>query len=251
MWKLGVFEHEALVKIFDSLVVPILCCGSEVWGYEYQRKIEQVHIDFCKSVLGLGKYASNSAVHGECGRLPIGRYYIRFIKYWLKILKMDHGSFSRQCYDEMCKTDKLGTTNCVTKVKKMLFSYGYGCVWLTQSVGDETQLLNSFRLRIEDNFRQEWYIDISENKKLETYKIFKSLLEPEIYLTTKDSFYLRKELSKFRISNHNLMIEKGRQKGIPRELSQTEVCKSCDLGCVEDEYHFVIIFPAYENLRNF
>ena len=71
----------------------------------------------------------------------------------------------------------------------MLFSYGYGCVWLTQSVGDETQFLNSFRLRIEDNFRQEWNTDISENKKLETYKTFKSLLEPEIYLTTIDSFF--------------------------------------------------------------
>ena len=121
MWKLGVFEHKALFKIFDSLVVPILCYGSEVWGYEYQRKIEQVHINFCKSALGVGKYASNSAVLGECGRLQIAtRYYIRFIKYWLKILKMDHDSFSRQCYDEMCETDKLGTTNWVTKVKRML-----------------------------------------------------------------------------------------------------------------------------------
>ena len=118
-------------------------------------------------------------------------------------------------------------------------------------MGDQTQFLNSFRLRIEDNFRQEWYTDISENKKLETYKTFKSLLEPEIYLTTIDSFlllffFLRRELSKFRISNHNLMIEEGRQKGIPREL---RICKSCDLGCVEDEYHFVIICPAYEKLR--
>ena len=56
-------------------------------------------------------------------------------------------------------------------------------------MGDETQLLNSFRLRIEDNFRQEWYTDISENKKLETYKTFQSLLGPEIYLTTIDSFF--------------------------------------------------------------
>ena len=58
-----------------------------------------------------------------------------------------------------------------------------------QSMGDETQFLNSFRLRIEDNFRQEWHTDILENKKLETYKTFKSLLEPEIYLTTIDSLF--------------------------------------------------------------
>ena len=100
MWKLSVFEHKALFKFSDSLVVPILCYGSEVWGYEYQKKIEQVHINFCKYVLGVGKYASNSAVLGECGRLPIAtRYYIRFIKYWLKILKMDHDSYSRQTGD--------------------------------------------------------------------------------------------------------------------------------------------------------
>ena len=30
MWKLGAFEHQALSKIFDSLVVPILCYGSEI-----------------------------------------------------------------------------------------------------------------------------------------------------------------------------------------------------------------------------
>ena len=35
---------------------------------------------------------------------------------------MDHDSFPRQYYDEMCKTDKLGTANRVTKVKRMLFS---------------------------------------------------------------------------------------------------------------------------------
>ena len=91
--------------------------------------------------------------------------------------------------------------------------------------GSPRQFLSSFRLRIEDNFRQEWYTDTSENKKLETYKTFKSLLEPEIYLTTTDSFFLRRELSKFSISNHNLMIEEGRQKCIPRGL---KICKSCD-----------------------
>ena len=128
MWKLGVFGHKALFKMFNSSVVPILCYGSEVWRYEYQRKIEQVHISFCKSVLGVGKYASNSAVLGECGRLPIAtRYYIRFIKYWLKILKIDHDSFARHCYEQMCKTDKLGTMNWVTKVKRMLYHFVIIC----------------------------------------------------------------------------------------------------------------------------
>ena len=72
----------------------------------------------------------------------------------------------------------------------MLFRCGHECVWLTQSVGDEMKFLNSFRLRIDDNFRQEWYNDISENKKLGTYKTFKPSLEPEKLLTTINSFFL-------------------------------------------------------------
>ena len=65
MWKHDFFDHKSLFKIFDSLVVRILCYGSEVWGYEYQRKIEQVHINFC-----------TSAVLGECGRLAIASYKV-------------------------------------------------------------------------------------------------------------------------------------------------------------------------------
>ena len=102
---------------------------------------------------------------------------------------MDHDSFPRQCYEEMYRTDELRTTNWVSKVKRMLFTYGYCCVWLTQFIVDKMIFLNSVRLRIEDNVGQEWYTDISRNKKLEMYKTFKSLLEPEIYLTIINRFF--------------------------------------------------------------
>ena len=42
MWKLSLFYHKDLFIIFFSLVVPVLCYGSEVWGYKYDRKTEQV-----------------------------------------------------------------------------------------------------------------------------------------------------------------------------------------------------------------
>ena len=31
-------------ELFDKIVIPVLCYGSEVWGYEYNDKIESVHI---------------------------------------------------------------------------------------------------------------------------------------------------------------------------------------------------------------
>ena len=65
MLKLSLFDHKDLFIIFVSLVLPVLCYGSEVRGYKYYRKAEQVHINLCKSVLGVGNYASNYAVLGE------------------------------------------------------------------------------------------------------------------------------------------------------------------------------------------
>ena len=59
MWKLGLFDHKDLFIIFFSLVVPVLCYGSEVWGHKYYRKTEQVHINLCISVLEVENYASD------------------------------------------------------------------------------------------------------------------------------------------------------------------------------------------------
>ena len=46
--QFGQFCPKDIFKLFDSIVKPILCYGSEIWGYEYSQKIEKVHIKFCK-----------------------------------------------------------------------------------------------------------------------------------------------------------------------------------------------------------
>ena len=64
---------------------------------------------------------------------------------------------------------------------------------------------------------------------------------------TKDlTFEHRKVLSKFRCSDHTLSIEVGRHKGL--EVEQ-RLCKMCQLNLVEDEFHFLAICPAYDNIR--
>lgn len=41
------------LKLFDSLVSPILLYASEVWGFENKESIEKVHLQFCKNILHL------------------------------------------------------------------------------------------------------------------------------------------------------------------------------------------------------
>ena len=47
------------LKLFDSMVVPILLYGCEVWGYENIKIIEQVHLGFCKRILKVRQTTPN------------------------------------------------------------------------------------------------------------------------------------------------------------------------------------------------
>ena len=87
---------------------------------------------------------------------------------------------------------------------------------------------------------------INESTKLSTYALYKQLIVPESYVLTVSNFWKRKQMAKFRTSNHDLAIEKGRHNRTPREL---RLCKLCNLGQVEDEYHFAMICPKYQHLR--
>ena len=68
-------------------------------------------------------------------------------------------------------------------------------------------------------------------------------LNKKKYLHVINSFRARKQLAKFKTSNHDLAIEKGRQVKFERHV---RTCTMCDLGCLEDEYHFILICPKYD-----
>jgi hypothetical protein len=84
------------------------------------------------------------------------------------------------------------------------------------------------------------------NRKLRTYRLFKVCYEREKYLDLENVSH-RKLLTKFRISAHNLYIERGRYKNIKCEH---RICKLCNMNEVEDEYHFFMTCTYYTELRN-
>ena len=62
---------EDKLKLFDSLVQPILMYGSEIWGFHKADDVEKVHVRFLKQILGVRLQTSNLAVYGELGRFPL------------------------------------------------------------------------------------------------------------------------------------------------------------------------------------
>ena len=86
---------------------------------------------------------------------------------------------------------------------------------------------------------------MKDHSKLRTYITLKHKLEREKYLEVSNR-YGAPELTKIRGGSNRLRIETGRWSKIPKEERFCEICVS---GEVEDETHFMLFCPAYNNLR--
>ena len=81
--------------------------------------------------------------------------------------------------------------------------------------------------------------------KLQQYSLIKKDTSYEEYLTLVQNTSDRIAMSKFRLSNHTLLIETGRHQGIPRSDRKCPFCPQH----IEDEFHFLIHCPTYKTLR--
>jgi hypothetical protein len=74
---------------------------------------------------------------------------------------------------------------------------------------------------------------INDSSKLFLYSKLKSDIKLEEYLKSERNLKNRQLLTKFRLSDHNIEIELGRYKNIPRNQRHCKFCKTLD-----DEFHF-------------
>jgi len=87
---LNVFDKVSLdiktkLSLFDSIIVPILTYGCEVWGVYNYKHVDKLHIKFCKYILGVKKQTPTYAVYGELERVPLSVICKdRATKFWLK-----------------------------------------------------------------------------------------------------------------------------------------------------------------------
>ena len=132
IWKLGHPNIAVAFKIFGCRIAPILFYGAEIWGSERRNQTEKYTYDSANLYLEWAKNAHSAAVLGECGRLPLSiQYQKRYIKYWLKLIKMPDNSLLNTCYKMQVNFDKTYRKGWVTDLKQILFSNGFGHVWIS------------------------------------------------------------------------------------------------------------------------
>ncbi|KXJ12007.1 hypothetical protein AC249_AIPGENE11481 [Exaiptasia diaphana] len=111
-------------------------------------------------------------------------------------------------------------------------------------------------MRLQDIEKQNWHGELfndergihGQRNKLRTFRLFKVNYSLEGYLTKVKQFHHRRALTKLRISNHDLEIEKGRYSGGYKKVEERK-CFHCK-DAVEDEKHFLIKCPLYSKIRD-
>ena len=135
----------------------------------------------------------------------------------------------------------------MTKIKSILESNGMLNFYLGEYSNKNPFVHNILFQRLIDNFHQEAFENIKKDtSKLRTYSLFKSEIGFENYLTEIRNVSERSQTTKFRLSNHGLMIEVGRHHNTPRDK---RFCPFCPRR-IENEFHFLYECPTFEHLRS-
>jgi exonuclease III len=244
MRHIGKAPPSVALHLFDSLIRPILEYSSEVWySNRSYTNIERIHLKYLKMMLGVSESSSNVAVYGETGRYPlIVRQKIKVIKYWNKLVSKSDSLLVKKVYCMLLDQHNSGFKNWVSKVCDLICSVSPHA-WDAQSRVE----IREFESHIKEQYIADWRRGMESNLKLQTYRTFKHDFKLECYLVDIQDYKLRKILTRFRLSNHDLAIEKGRYRRIPRD---ERICEACGKGEIETEEHFLLKCPMYSEIRN-
>ena len=229
------------ISLFESLIKPILLYSSDFWGCLKMPKnnpIENLYMIFCRAILGVQKQTSKIGTLLELGAVPIMFFGVKnCLKNWHRIHKKNEAN------SILLKVHQMATENNLpwqTLTKHHLDTIG---------IGSESEIENIHRAafeRLKDIYHQNCFAEInSDHSKLRTYARVKTEIGMEEYLNSTENIKDRTALTKIRLSNHDLMIEKGRH----RDLDENErLCPFCD-NVVENEQHFILECGTFRALR--
>ena len=250
------------LRLFQTFIEPILLYNAENWSILTNKQIEKckhthnslydigfnkspmtsAQLKYFKFILGLTRQCPNMAVLGEVSETPLFlKAYTSMLKFWNRIRHMGNETLVNKAYQENVEMN----SNWCQTIQILNASQNLNTKTFTSS-----EFPRIAKQNIKNNFTRYWKLRIDNHqieKKLELYSKVKHKFQRDPYLNM-PSFKNRQILAKFICSNHKLEIETGRHKNVPRP---ERICKVCDLKKVEDENHFLIVCPAYSDIRRY
>ena len=171
-------------------------------------------MSFSKDLLGVQRQTTNIGVLMELGQTPLTLHARKnSIKNWERITLHKKAN---DLIKNSCEWNLQNEQGWIQSVKEYLSSIGLMEIFLNRDV-KRTGYIKVFN-REKDIFIQSSFFEIQkESSKLRTYSKLKKTFGLEDYLTKIQNINDRVAMTKLRLSNHHLMIEKGRYTNIDRK----------------------------------
>lgn len=269
-------SYKSITTLFDTLVKPVLLYGCQIIAphnktmkylsktcektpenflrYLAQDHYENFHLKFLKWNLSVHSKASNIGCWGDSGRYPLF--------YEATKLSIDYFEHVQDCF-EQSDGSLLAAAFSVQKDLGLDWYTNISNVITTGSQSDKNiknflppkkiRLSSSIADCMRQKFIKYWELAKNASPKLEFYNEIKTKFETEQYLYNIKNSSHRASVTRFRISAHNLYIERGRYKTpiVPRE---SRWCIYCHMKTgqyhIEDELHTLLYCPLYLAIKS-
>ena len=157
---------------------------------------------------------------------------------------LDDSRYASKALNMLMIDADAGYSNWITKARSLSTLYDIDAS--DNKVTIKTKVNQHFQSMIRNSLDQH----ISEDRKLKTFATFKLNYKFESYLDILSDYSIRSNFAKLRLSAHNLHIETGRYANTPRSERVCALCKSNGILVVEDEVHFLLTCPEFNEERS-
>ena len=242
---------DVAIDLFDKTVNPVLLYGCEVWGFGNIDVFDKMQLKFYKMLLKLRNSTPSSMILGELGKLPLSNsIHSRLLNFWYKLVLDENKEklssvLYRYLFNLYCKD--IHKCKYLQSIQKILISIGIPGLWdLNNTTHVNYNWFNSFvKMKLKDNFLQEWYNTVDNNTMYETYKSLKCQFGQENYINVLPKNCIITHI-RFRTTNNQLPINTLRFCNVEKEL---RLCPKCNLQVIGNEYHYILICPHFDTQR--
>ncbi len=232
--------YNSYKKLYESYVDAIILYCAGTWGAKNISYCESIQNRAIRSYLGVHRFTPNLAINGDMGwKSTQSKRQICMCRLWNRLVTMDVNRLPRKIFDwdfKQCYHNWSGEMRELLKYVDMEASF-HTKSWLDCKEIDRNLYLKQ---------KEEWEVNVKCVSKLRTYNTFKVEYATEPYVTSFMSKGLRSALAQFRCGVLPLNIETGRYVSTP---VFDRVCELCMSHEIEDETHFLIECPFYEEER--
>ena len=225
--------------LFDALVCPILSYCCEVWvilgAKGILHRLEQVHTQFLRQLLGVPISTPTKFVYAEFGKLPLSHSWLQqSVRYLSRLVKMDE---HRLCKIALQADAQLGFRyGWLSGLKAELLKHD---IRISRTLA-EFDLAGTSRA-LKDSYILQGMTAEPDNHLQSTYYSMKTEFRWEPYITQAKNKQVRSTLARFRTGCHWLQVCMGRRCRVSYDQRR---CPSC-LDCIEDEMHAIFHCRTY------